>query len=178
MRKRKTIIGVVLFILFAVSLYLVDFSKYGSYEVGKYNEGYGTIDMKSYDSDIVKCILSGMTQEGIDVYKAYYWMDGIFIVFFGLFQCFLTMVTYSFAQKNSEKILVCLFPIVRGICDIIENALLYITLGTFPDIDTSMIGIASVFTTVKLWTIRLWVLELFVGIVLRIIMKRKRKMKN
>lgn len=53
MRKRKTIIGVVLFILFAVSLYLVDFSKYGSYEVGKYNEGYGTIDMKSYDSDIV-----------------------------------------------------------------------------------------------------------------------------
>ena len=50
MRKRKVIVGAILFILFAISLYLVDYSKFGSGEVAKYNDGYGTVDMKAYDN--------------------------------------------------------------------------------------------------------------------------------
>lgn len=178
MRKRKSIVGVVLFVLFAISLYLVDYSRFGSNEVAKYNDGYGTVDMKSYDSGIVQEVLSGMTQEGIDVYKTYYWLDGIFIIFFGLLQCFISMIIYGFVKKNSMKILVCLFPIARGICDIIENMLLYITLCTFPNVDTSLVGVANVFTAMKLLTIRLWILEVLIGIVLEIIMKIDRKRKN
>lgn len=178
MRKRKIIIGVVLFVLFAISLYLVDYSRFGSHEVAKYNEGYGTVDMKNYDSSVVQDVLSGMTQEGIDVYKTYYWVDGIFIIFFGLLQCFVSVLTYGFVQNKYVKILVCLFPIVRGICDIIENTLLYITLCTFPNVDTSLVGVASIFTSMKLFTIRLWLLEESIGIVLMIAVKINRKRKN
>lgn len=178
MRKRKVIVGVILFILFAISLYLVDYSRFGSCEVAKYNGGYGTFDMKAYDSEIVQNVLSGMTQEGIDVYKTYYWVDGIFIVFFGLLQCYISAMTYGFVQRKSIKIFVYFFPILRGICDTIENALLYITLCTFPNIDTSLTGVANSFTTVKLWSIKLWMLELLIGIVLRIIMKINGKRKN
>ena len=81
-------------------------------------------------------------------------------------------------KRKSMKILVYLFPILRRICDTIENALLYITLCTFPNVDTFIVGIANIFTTVKLWTIRLWLLEILVGIVLRMIMKINEKRKN
>lgn len=178
MRKRKIIMGVVLFVLFAISLYLVDYSRFGSCEVARYNEGYGTVDMKSYDSGVVQDVLSKMTQEGIDVYKTYYWVDGIFIIFFGLLQCFVSVLIYSFIPQKYVKILVCLFPIARGICDIIENTLLYITLCTFPNIDTSLVGVASIFTSMKLWTIRLWLLEVLIGMVLKIIVRINRKRKN
>lgn len=178
MRKRKMIVGVVLFILFAISLYFVDYSRFGSSEVAKYNEGYGTVDMKSYNGDVVQEVLTKMTQEGINVYKTYYWVDGIFIVFFGLLQCYVSVLIYGFTSKRYVKILACVFPIGRGICDIIENALLYITLCTFPNVDTSLVGAANIFTTVKLWSIRLWLLEVLFGIVLRIIMKKNRKRKN
>ncbi|MCI7791967.1 MAG: hypothetical protein MR531_14535 [Lachnospiraceae bacterium] len=178
MRKRKVIVGAILFILFAISLYLVDYSKFGSGEVAKYNDGYGTVDMKAYDNEMVQHVLSGMTQEGIDVYKTYYWVDGIFIIFFGLLQCFISAITYGFVQRKSMKILVHLFPILRGICDTIENTLLYITLCTFPNIDSSLVGAANIFTMVKLWTIRLWMLEILVGIVLSMMIKINEKRKN
>ena len=102
----------------------------------------------------------------------------LFIVCFGLLQCFISEITYGFVKRKSMKILVYLFPILRGICDTIENALLYITLCTFPNVDTFIVGIANIFTTVKLWTIRLWLLEILVGIVLRMIMKINEKRKN
>lgn len=178
MRKRKVIVGVILFIMFAISLYLVDYSRFGSREVAKYNGGYGTVDMKAYDSEIVQNVLSGMTQDGIDVYKTYYWVDGIFIVFFGLFQCFISAITYGFVQRKSMKNIVHLFPILRGICDTIENTLLYITLCTFPNIDTSLVGAANIFTAVKLCTIRLWILEILVGFVLSMIIKINEKRKK
>lgn len=76
------------------------------------------------------------------------------------------------------KILACIFPIARGVCDIIENTLLYITLCTFPNIDTFLVGVAGIFTSLKLWIIRLWLLEVLIGIVLKIIVKINRKRKN
>lgn len=178
MFKRNVVVGMILFVLFAISLYFVDYSQYGSAEVAKYNEGYGTFDMKTYDSDTVQTVLSKMTTEGIQVYKNYYLVDGIFIIFFGLFQCFISLRTYSFIKGLSPKLFICFLPIMRGFCDIIENALIYRTISTFPNIDTSMIGIANVFTLIKLWTIRVWILEIMIGIVWSMIRKMMKKRKN
>lgn len=177
MFKRNVVVGMILFVLFAISLYFVDYSKYGSAEVAKYNEGYGTFDMKTYDCDTVQTVLSKMTTEGIQVYKNYYLVDGIFIIFFGLFQCFISLRTYSFIKGLSPKLFSCFLPIMRGFCDIIENALIYKTLNTFPNIETSMIGVANVFTMIKLWTIRVWIIEIMIGFVWRIL-NRKKKRKN
>lgn len=171
MGKRKYVRGLIIFVLFIISLYLVDYSRFGSSEVAKYNNGYGTVDMKSYDNEIVYDVLSGMTEDGIKVYKTYYGVDAIFIICFGVFQCFITLQLFNFAMKGARRFFICILPIIRGICDIIENALLYITLCTYPNINVSLVGTANIFTFVKLWTIRLWIVEIIAGIVIRIICK-------
>lgn len=173
MRTKNLVIGIILFVLFLCALYIVELGQYGSKEVAKYNAGYGTFDMKHYDSDTVKTVLGKMTPEGIQVYKKYYLMDSIFILFFGLFQCYISYNIYGFLKGNPFQFLSCFLPVVRAICDIVENSLLYQTLCAYPIVNETCIKVANTFTTCKLWTIRLWIAELLIGVVLGIILRRR-----
>ena len=53
--------------------------------MAKYNDGYGIFDTKNYDSDIAMQVLSGMTEEGIKVFKTFYWIDMAYIIFLDYF---------------------------------------------------------------------------------------------
>lgn len=165
MLKMSKYTGVVIGILFFISLFLVEFGVAGSNVVATYNNGYGTFDMKQYDVQVVEDILSEMSPEGIRVYRFYYLWDFIFVIFFGLFQCYLSRRIYSWWKFPKAKLLVCIIPFIRGGLDIIENVILLKTLYTFPQINATLIAISSVITKGKLLMIRLWILEIIVGIV-------------
>ena len=82
MNKREIIIRVSITVLFLISLYFVEAGFCGGSVVAKYNNGFGTLDMKKYSLLSVRNVRSTMGQEGIMVYKLYYIMDYIFILFF------------------------------------------------------------------------------------------------
>ena len=86
-----------------------------------------------------------MNEKGIAAYKLYYLMDFIFGV-----------------------------PIFRGICDIIENAILLWTLHTYPVINEMAISISAKFTMAKLMSIKVWILLVVIGLVWKLILYLKR----
>ena len=75
MGKNGIIIRVFITLLFLVSLYFVEAGFCGSSVIAKYNDGFGTVDMKNYDVKTVQNALSPMNEKGIAVYKLYYLMD-------------------------------------------------------------------------------------------------------
>lgn len=172
MRTKNLVIGIIVFVLFLCALYIVELGRYGSKEVAKYNDGYGTFDMKHYDTDTVKTVLDNMPPKGIQVYKKYYLMDTIFTLFFALFQFFISYNIYGFLKGNPSQLLSCFLPVVRVICDIVENSLLYQTLCTYPIVNATSIKVANTFTICKLWTIGLWIAELLIGVISSIIFRR------
>ena len=86
MNKREIITRIGIALLFFISLYFVEAGFCGSSVVAKCNNGYGTLDMKKYNLLSVRNVLSTMGQEGIMVYKLYYTMDYIFILFLVFFK--------------------------------------------------------------------------------------------
>ncbi|WP_294377669.1 hypothetical protein [uncultured Clostridium sp.] len=173
-RKHK---GIILLFFFLISLYLVEEGIAGSSIVADYNNGYGTFDMKQYDVSIVRNVLSGMQNEGFMVYKYYYFFDFIFVVAFGLFQIYLSLAVYKWCTKFQMQMIICAIPVLRGIFDIVENILLFNTLCTFPNINASIIRIASICTKCKIGMIKLWIVELIVGLLIGIINYYKNKRK-
>lgn len=174
MGKKGIILRIIITLLFLISLYFVEVGFCGSSVVAKHNGGFGTLDMKTYNVEIVQRALSPMNKEGITVYKLYYLMDYIFILFFGAFQIMLINDAYSFNENRLLKIVIFGIPILRGLCDVIENAILLRTLFTFPRVNEVAISISSYFTQMKLWCIKGWGLLLFVGLIWRIILRIKR----
>lgn len=174
MGKNGIIIRALIILLFLVSLYLVEAGFCGSLVVAKYNGGFGTVDMKHYDVKTVQNALSPMNEKGIAVYKLYYLMDFIFILCFGAFQLMLINDVYSFERSRLIKIFIFGIPVFRGICDIIENAILLWTLHTYPRINELAISISAKFTWAKLMSIRVWVLVIVIGLVWRFLLFLKR----
>ena len=174
MNKREIIIRVSITLLFFISLYYVEAGFCGSSVVAKYNNGFGTLDMKKYNVLSVQNVLSTMGQEGIAVYKLYYLMDYIFILFLGLFQIMLIHDVYSFNENRMVKAFIIGIPILRGLCDMIENTILLRTLFTFPKVNEIAIAIAAFFTQMKLWCIKGWGLLLCIGLIWRIILHFKK----
>ena len=177
MGKRRKYLNVIIVMLFLVSLYFVEQGVAGSNVVATYNNGYGTFDMKQYDPLKVVQVLSEMKPEGIRIYRWYYVFDFIFIICFLVFQCMLSIGVFSWWKSYMGKVFVCLIPILRGIFDIVENIILLRTLFTFPNINDTAIKISALCTGAKLWMVKLWLIELIIGIVLCIIIK-KRKVKE
>ena len=177
MGKKRNYAAVIIGILFALSLYFVEAGVAGSSVVAQYNHGYGTFDMKQYDAQIVRAVLSEMSDKGITVYRWYYFWDFIFIIFFGLVQGLLAQWCFRWNKNHKAVRLLWVIPIARGVFDSIENALLLITISIYPNINESIISIASVATNCKLWMIRLWVVELIVGIVFGTIKRKKLRVK-
>ncbi|WP_167957411.1 hypothetical protein [Anaerosporobacter faecicola] len=173
--KRNKWWVVVLFIAFAFTLYLVEASPFSSTEVAKYNNGYGTFDMKSYDVDQVTSVLSTMEDKGFSVYRSYFICDTFFILAFGAFQLYLAMVAFSWCKKKSLRYLVYAVVIARGCFDFVENVLLYTVLDRFPGKIGTLVQIASAATQGKLWCIRIWGVSLLIGIFGLVYTKKIRK---
>lgn len=163
---------------FCLMLYWVEGSKWSSQEVARYNGGYGTFDMKTYDVNMVENVLSIMDPEGYQISYRYYIGDALFIVFFGLLQCMISRIVYHSLKSRTQFlniifILSISIPILRGITDIIENTMLVYTLMSYPKINMLMIEVASIATQIKLRCIKFWGLLMLVGLLMRVILKCK-----
>ncbi|MDD3414652.1 MAG: hypothetical protein PHY47_11705 [Lachnospiraceae bacterium] len=171
-RTVETYMGVVIVILFAISLYVVEWSSIGSHAVGQYNNGYGTFDMKSYSVDIVTQVLNQMEPRGFVVYKKYFVADFFFVLTFGSLQIMLLNMVYKW-NKNKIKYILWTVPVLRGIFDIIENIMLLTVLNRFPIISERIIHISSIATGLKLLMIKIWTVIFIVGILWGIIKRRE-----
>lgn len=149
--------------LFLVSWYFVELGPYGTRAVAKYNEGYGTFDMKKYGIEDVQRVLGKMEETGLHVYRMYYLFDFIFAIFFGAVQCMLLVELYGAWKHPVVFTVLCLVPVFRGIFDCVENGILLHTLYYAEHIGEMPIRIASFCTQCKLWMIRVWILEVVVG---------------
>ena len=175
MSKKKIVIRVIITLLFLVSLYFVEAGFCGSGVVAEYNGGFGTVDMKSYDVETVQSALSPMSEQGISVYKLYYLMDFIFILFFGIFQLMVTNAVFSLKKSMPVKIIIFGVPVIRGICDIIENIILLKTLYTYPLINETAVSVSAKFTTVKLMCVKVWVLIIIVGLIWKVVTRLRKE---
>lgn len=174
-KRRKVVLRIIIVVLFIVSLYFVEAGFCGSGVVAEYNNGFGTLDMKKYNVQSVYTALSPMSEEGLNVYRMYYVMDYIFIVFFGLLQVVVTLDIYSFSDNMILKRVFVAVPILRGLFDIVENTILLTTVNSFPSVNETAITISSYFTQAKLISIRVWIGIVLLGIVWRLIRRFKRK---
>lgn len=177
MGKRRKYLNGIIVILFLISFYFVEYGVAGSNIVATYNQGYGTFDMKYYNPSKVVQVLSEMSPEGIVIYRWYYVFDFIFIGCFLAFQCMCSIGLFSWCKDTMSKLMVCSIPILRGIFDMVENSILLSTLFTFPKVNDIAIRTSMGCTYAKLWMVKLWLVELIIGIVLCIIIK-KRKVKE
>lgn len=175
MGKKSAIKWGILIAFFLISFIFVEGGIAGSRVVAKYNDGYGTFDMKSYDSEIVRDILGDMSAKGINVYKLYYLFDFIFIIAFGILQCKVSIALYRWCKLDSAWLFACVIPLIRGLTDFIENVLLLKTLFSFPVVNDIIIKSSSVCTQVKLAMIPLWGLEVLMGIIATIVARNHLK---
>ena len=105
MKHRYFIIGTI--ILFIITLYLVNYSPWSSAEIAKYNNGYGTFDMKSYNSDIVYNVLDHMEYQGLEIYQKYFIGDYLFALVYVALQLILLVNAYNwfrFKKRQSKKL--------------------------------------------------------------------------
>ena len=168
MNKEKILIRVSITFLFLVSLYLVEAGFCGSSVVAEYNNGFGTLDMKSYVVSDVRAALEALNTKGIQIYKMYYVMDFLFIFFFGLFQIVIICDLYSFVNNVRIRVIIVGVSVLRGLFDGVENLILLRMLFTFPTINESVIAVSALFTQMKLWCVKGWLLLCVVGVIWRI----------
>lgn len=154
---------------FLIALYHVEVGPWGAASVGKYNEGYGTFDMKRYAYEDVKHVLGKMQPEGFLQSYRYYICDSIFILFFGALQLMISITLYP-KEQSSKIMTLCggiaiALPILRGVFDMIENGLLCYTLKSYPTVKEIVINIASFAIRCKLMCIRIWGLFVVIGLI-------------
>ncbi|BBF44887.1 hypothetical protein lbkm_3626 [Lachnospiraceae bacterium KM106-2] len=158
---------------FLFALYLLELSPWSAHQVAKYNDGYGTFDMKKYNASDVRRVLSKMKPEGFTQSYRYYICDSLFILFYGLFQIVISLAIYHKANGSKLYLLLAILaiavPVLRGIFDGIENGLLVYTLKSYPDLNTTLITIASLATKCKLLCIQLWMILCGIGILMNLV---------
>ena len=162
--------------IFILAFYFVEVGPWSSRAVAKFNEGYGTFDMKHYTPEIVQTILSKMKPEGFDLSYRYYLCDTIFIFAFGWLQFNISSLIYG--KAINSRIYHVLFIatvailILRGMSDMIENSLLVFTLKSYPKVNEGIVTIASSVTQCKLWCIKIWMILCGIGITWNIIFSK------
>ena len=162
----------VLWVCFFGILLMIEVGPYSSNNLSNYNGGYGTFDMKSYDSSTVMQVLNHMEQKGFAIYRGYFIFDYLFILVFGLVQCYLIYLVYGWCKNHKIVKLLYIVPIARGVFDIVENTLLLIVLQSYPKELSQVILIASSATWLKLLMIKVWSGIFVIGIVGSIYKKR------
>lgn len=167
MKNKFLLAGFLLF--FALILYWIELSPWSSKELAKYNNGYGTFDMKSYNQSEVYEVLDDMQPKGFEIYERYFIGDYLFTVMLGALQIMLILYAYSWlTSKTIRKLLICV-PIVRSIADIMENTILLKVILAYPQRYGSLINISERVTSVKISMILVWGVLFVVGIIVKII---------
>lgn len=159
------IIGTIL--LFAITLYWVELSPWSSTELAKYNNGYGTFDMKSYDVHTVYKVLDQMKPEGFIIYERYFIGDYLFILALGILQILILLRAFSWSKSRLLRLFIIFLPVARGLCDIMENSLLLNVLLTYPQKHEHVVTISSKATFMKLHLITLWLLLFLFGFIVK-----------
>lgn len=157
------ITNIIITAFFIMALYLVELGPFSSEAVEALN-GFGTFDMKAYNSDVVHKVLSTMNTESIRVYKFYYLFDFIFIIAFGLFQIMITRAVFGKSMGHNITLAVASVPVVRGILDIIENSIMIFILFKGDQGYGKLINFCSQVTALKLLMIKVWVVLILAGI--------------
>lgn len=156
---------ILLWICFFGVLLMIEVGPYSSKNLGKYNNGYGTFDMKSYDTNKVVQVLDNMQQKGFAIYRGYFVFDYLFIIVFGAVQIYLTSIAYGWCKNRKIVTMLSIVPVARGIFDLIENTLLLIVIQSYPNVLSQVITVASSATWLKLLMIRVWSAIFIIGIV-------------
>ena len=159
------IIGTIL--LFAITLYWVELSPWSSTELAKFNNGYGTFDMKSYDVHTVYKVLNQMKPEGFTIYERYFIGDYLFILALGILQVLILLNVFSWSKSRLLRLFIISIPAARGLCDIMENSLLLNVLLAYPQKHEHMVTISSKVTFIKLHLITLWLLLFLFGVIIK-----------
>ena len=172
MKIKNRILYIVIIMGFLGTLYWVEMSPWGSQAVALYNNGYGTFDMKTYDVNTVETVLRNMKDEGFRVSFNYYIGDYLFVFFFGATQALISCRIYRNWKKTSHLKqrmfgLSIGIVILRGIADVIENTLLFVTIYRYPAIQNGIITTAGICTQVKLWCIRIWIVTILLGMIMK-----------
>lgn len=174
MRNKRKLIYVILTVLFLASLGFVNFGSYSSEQLKNYNGGYGTFDMKSYDTSTVYHVLDTMEPQGFGIYEKYFIGDSVFSVLYCIIQILLLSFAYRWCKSEVLRRSLYVVPIIRCICDLTENAILNYILLTYPEKHADLIRLSATITFVKLKLISLWLLLFFIGIVIKIILAKKK----
>lgn len=173
MKQKYFIIGTI--ILFIVTLYLVNYSPWSSTEIAKYNNGYGTFDMKSYNADIIYNVLDHMEHQGLEIYQKYFIGDYLFALVYVVLQLILLDNAFSWSKSKILRYIFFIIPVVRGLCDLMENTSLLYILFTYPIRCESLVNFTAIVTSLKQVLIYVWYLLIVLGYVIKVIVKVKRK---
>ncbi len=168
-RRNLTIIFLVLFVFLLI---FIERGPWGSEEVAKYNQGYGTFDMKSYNPNVVYSVLDQMEAGGFDAYKKYFICDNLFIVVFCIFQLLLQSYVFQWSKSKWLHRALYIVPVARMLFDLIENITLAHILQEYPLRLDSLVIFSSIATKAKLYFVGLWPLVMISGIVIYIIKRR------
>lgn len=161
-------------ILFIGTLILMEYSPWGSHALEQYNGGYGTFDMKSYNTETVYRVLDGMEPVGFKVYRLYFILDFLFIIGFGIFQIrVLSFVLRNFRHNVLVRSILWI-PVARGIFDAIENIIILVLLAAYPLEMPTLVKVASIATFLKLKCITLWSVCIMLGIIANIATQGKK----
>ncbi len=174
MRNKKWYISVGILILFSITFYLVEFSPWSSTALKEYNNGYGTFDMKAYNSNIVYEVIQQMQPKGMEIYKSYLICDYLFVLSFGALQIILILSAYKWTKRKMLISFAVLIPVLRGIFDLIENTIFMSVLTSYPDRLDGLINIAKLVTQMKLGMIGVWSVMLICGFILKQYSKKKK----
>lgn len=156
------------------AIILMEYSPWGSHALEQYNSGYGTFDMKSYNTETVYRVLNGMEPEGFTVYRLYFILDFLFIIGFGIFQLrVLSFVLRNFRDNVLVKFILWI-PVARGIFDAIENILILVLLAAYPIEMPTLVRVASIATFLKLKCITIWSVCIMLGIIANIAAQGKK----
>lgn len=153
--------------LFAITLYWVEISPWSSTELAKFNNGYGTFDMKSYDVLTVYKVLDQMKPKGFTIYERYFIGDYLFILALGILQILILLHAFSWSKSRLLRLFIISIPVARGLCDIMENSLLLTVLLTYPQKHEHMVTISNKATFMKLHLITLWLLLFLFGFIVK-----------
>lgn len=156
-------------VFFCITFYWVEFSPWSSKELAKYNDGYGTFDMKRYDEKTVYDVMEQMEPKGIQIYRNYMIGDYLFILAFGIIQMMILWYSYSWLTNKKVVALFLVVPLLRGMFDFVENTLLLIILYNYPKTLPNVVRISSMATQAKLLMIKLWGVLTLLGIVGRLV---------
>lgn len=165
--------GIICVIFFALIFYWVEFSSWGSHGVAKYNNGYGTFDMKQFTVDDVEHVLGEMEPEGFHAYYRYLIGDFLFILALGALQLY---VTSRLKVANKSTMIYkgsVVIVLLRGLFDFIENCMLVYTLVSYPKINNTIVGMNGVVTQLKLTCIGLWIVSIVILGFMKIKAKRE-----